>query len=46
MSPQEMQEFLYAMRAPVPAAPSELARPAAWRAARAPFVVDIGANIG
>lgn len=43
---QEMQEFLYALRAPVPSSPAELSRPAAWRARRSPFVVDIGANIG
>ena len=43
---QEMQEFLYAMRTPVPASPKELSQPSTWRRVASPFVVDIGANIG
>lgn len=39
---QEMQEFLYALRTPVPASPAELPRPSSWRARPGPFVVDIG----
>lgn len=34
------------MRAPVPGSAADLAEPAAWRRAKSPFVIDIGANIG
>jgi hypothetical protein len=44
--PQEIQQMLYAMRAPVPAAPEDLAHPRRWRAPANPFVLDIGANVG
>jgi hypothetical protein len=38
--------MLYAMRAPVPASPEDLAHPSRWKVPASPFVLDIGANVG
>ncbi|KAI8464132.1 MAG: S-adenosyl-L-methionine-dependent methyltransferase [Monoraphidium minutum] len=43
---RDVREMAYAMAAPVPAAPDDLRRPERWAAAAAPFVVDVGANVG
>ncbi len=38
--------MLYAMRAPVPLREADLPSPKLWRPSPAPFVIDIGANVG
>jgi len=43
---QEVQQMLYAMRAPVPATAADLKAPSKWRQQPAPFVIDVGANVG
>ncbi|GBF94364.1 hypothetical protein Rsub_06986 [Raphidocelis subcapitata] len=44
----EIQQMLYAIRAPVPASTSaaDLANPSAWKAPASPLFIDIGANVG
>jgi purine-cytosine permease-like protein len=38
--------MLSAMRTPVPETPADMSRPTSWRAPTAPFVIDVGANVG
>ncbi len=45
-NPQETQQMLYAMRAPIPLTDADLSSPAKWRRPVSPFVIDVGANIG